>query len=121
MKLDDLFEQKSLVALKLDDYIRKNRYTKMSFAQKTDISRPTLDKLLSGSIDNRIMFTRHLQRILKKLDLSVDDFMLSGPGQEKLNVNVVEEKSSKGGREQTEGKKQNRLLEELLELCEIYY
>ena len=52
MKFDELFEQRSLVASKLKDYIRDKGYTKVSFAAKADISRPTLDRLLSGSIDN---------------------------------------------------------------------
>ena len=45
MKFDELFEQRSLVASKLKDCIRDMGYTKVSFATKADISRPTLDKL----------------------------------------------------------------------------
>ena len=42
MKFDELFEQRSLVASKLKDCIRDMGYTKVSFASKADISRPTL-------------------------------------------------------------------------------
>ena len=41
MKFDELFEQRSLVASKLKDCIRDMGYTKVSFASKADISRPT--------------------------------------------------------------------------------
>ena len=41
MKFDELFEQRSLVASKLKDCIRDMGYTKVSFAAKADISRPS--------------------------------------------------------------------------------
>ena len=46
MRFDELFEQRSLVASKLKDCLRDKGYTKVSFAKKAEISRPTLDKLL---------------------------------------------------------------------------
>ena len=61
MRFDELFEQRSLVASKLKDCIRDNGYTKVSFAKKAEISRPTLDKLLNGNIDSKTTFDRHLQ------------------------------------------------------------
>ena len=76
MKFDELFEHRSLVASKLKDCIRDMGYTKVSFAAKADISRPTLDKLLNGSIDSKSSFDRHLQKILKLLNMTVEDLML---------------------------------------------
>ena len=63
MKFDELFEKRDLVASKLKDCIRDKGYTKVSFAAKADISRPTLDKLLNGNIDNKctliVIFRRY--------------------------------------------------------------
>ena len=72
MKFDDLFEQRSLVAIKLKDCIRDCGYTKVSFAKKANISRPTLDRLLNGTIDNKSTFDKHLQKVLSVLNLSAD-------------------------------------------------
>ena len=69
MRFDELFEQRSLVASKLKECIRDKGYTKVSFAGKSDISRPTLDRLLNGAVDNKSTFDRHLQKILKQLFL----------------------------------------------------
>ena len=63
MRFDELFEQRSLVASKLKECIRDKGYTKVSFAGKAEISRPTLDRLLNGAIDNKSTFDRHLQKI----------------------------------------------------------
>ena len=43
MKFEELFDQRSIVAMKLKDYIRERGFTKVSFAKKAEISRPTLD------------------------------------------------------------------------------
>ena len=75
MKFDELFEHRSLVASKLKDCIRDMGYTKVSFAAKAGISRPTLDKLLNGSISNKSSFDRHLQKILQLLNMTVEELM----------------------------------------------
>ena len=70
MKFDELFEYRKLIAPKIKECVRDKGYTKVSFAKKTDISRPTLDKILNGSIDSKKTFDRHLRKILKVLNIS---------------------------------------------------
>ena len=91
MKFDELFEQRSLVASKLKDCIRDLGYTKVSFASKADISRPTLNKLLNGGIDNKSSFDRHLQKILKLLNMTVEELIecLMDIPVEQWDMNVV--------------------------------
>ena len=89
MRFDELFEQRSLVASKLKECMRDNGYTKVSFASKADISRPTLDKLLNGAIDSKSTFDRHLQKILKLLNMSVDELMFYHSASAKLVTATV--------------------------------
>ena len=63
MKFDELFDQRNLVAMNLKNCIRDRGFTKISLAKKANISRPTLDKILNGSIDNKSTFDKHLQKI----------------------------------------------------------
>lgn len=122
MKFDELFEQRSLVASKLKDCIRDKGYTKISFASKTNISRPTLDKLLSGSINNKSTFDRHLQKILELLNMSVDDLLLYHTIPAKPVNTTLYSQNAPGGHEMSEtAKKQYKLLLDLLDLCTIYY
>ena len=88
MRFDELFEQRSLVASKLKDCIRDKGYTKVSFAKKAGISRPTLDKLLNGNIDSKTTFDRHLQKILKMMNMSVEELMLYSVQQSRPVVSV---------------------------------
>ena len=122
MKFDELFEQRSLVASKLKDCIRDMDYTKVSFAAKADISRPTLDKLLNGRIDNKSTFNRHLQKILKLLNMSVEDFILyhSVPVNS-VTATVFSQNAPLKHKMSETAKKQYNLLLDVIDLCTIYY
>lgn len=122
MKFDDLFEHRILLASKLKACIRDKGYTKVSFANKADISRPTLDKLLNGSIDSKSSFDRHLQKILKLLNMSVDDIMLYHSVSPKRVTTTVFSQNAPLNHEMDEkAKKQYNLLLDVVELCAIYY
>ena len=122
MKFDELFEQRSLVASKLKDVIRDRGYTKVSFASKADISRPTLDRLLNGSIDNKRSFDRHLQKILRLLNMTVEDLMLYHSVPKKVSTATVYSQNAPMNHEMSDkAKKQYDLLLDLIDLCAIYY
>lgn len=58
MRFDELFAMRKLIGTKLKDYIRSNGFSKVSLCKKTEISRPTLDKILNGEIDNKSIFNK---------------------------------------------------------------
>lgn len=120
MKFDDLFEQRSLVAVKLKDCIREHGFTKVSFAKKADISRPTLDKLLSGTIDNKSTFDRHLQKVLATLNVSVDDLIFFEAKPQVVDA-VYSQNAPSDHKMSEKAQKQYGLLLDVLNLCEIYY
>ena len=120
MKFDELFEQRNLVAAKLKDFIRDSGFTKVSFSVKSGISRPTLDKLLSGSIDSKASFDRHLQKILGALNISAEDLMLYHS--ERNKVEAVFSNNSPVNHVMTDAaKKEYALLLDVVDLCSIYY
>ncbi len=122
MKFDELFEQRSLVASKLKDCIRDMGYTKVSFAAKADISRPTLDKLLNSSIDNKSSFDRHLQKILELLNMTVEDLVLYHSAPSKLSEATLYSQNAPINHEMNDtAKKQYTLLLDVIDLCAIYY
>lgn len=122
MKFDELFDQRSLVASKLRECIRDMGYTKISFASKAEISRPTLDKLLSGSIDNKCSFDRHLQKILKLLNMTADDLILYHSTPAKVDTQAVFSQNAPFNHEMSDvAKKQYNLLLDVIDLCAIYY
>ncbi len=121
MSFDELFEQRCLTASKLKECIRDKSYTKVSFAKKAGISRPTLDKLLSGSIDSKTTFDRHLQKILKIMHMSADDLMLYSAQQSKSVTAVYPQNAPENHEMSKKAKKQYDLLLDIIDLCAIYY
>lgn len=122
MRFDELFEQRSLVASKLKECIRDKGYTKVSFAGKTDISHSTLDRLLNGAVDNKSTFDRHLQKILKVLNMSVEELLLYYSVSAKPVTTTVFWQNAPLQYEMSEtAKKQYNLLLDVIDLCEIYY
>ncbi len=121
MSFDELFEQRSLVALKLKNCIRDRGYTKVSFAGKAEISRPTLDKLLSGGIDNKSSFDRHLQKILRILNMSADELLLYQPARREPVTAVFSQNAPTDHEMSDLARKQYGLLLDVVDLCAIYY
>ena len=74
MKINDIFAQRGFVAVKLKNCIRERGFTKVSFARKAGISRPMLDELLEGSVDNERVFDDCISRALDALNISEDDW-----------------------------------------------
>lgn len=121
MNFEELFENRSLVASKLKDCIRDSGYTKVSFAEKAEISRPTLDKILNGSVDSKSTFDRHLQKILGVLNISVEDLMFYHSRQQKPMVAVYSKNAPGDHKMSDKASKQIELLLDVIDLCTIYY
>ena len=75
----DLFDMRSNVGSRLGSLMKDLEYTKASLCKAADISRPTLDKILDGSITSPVNYEKHLRKILEHLQLTPD--MLMGNGQ----------------------------------------
>jgi predicted transcriptional regulator len=120
MNFDDLFNQRSLVGTKLKNCLKERGYTKVSFAQESDISRPTLDKLLSGEINNQSTFNKHLNKILSTLNLSAEE-LLFFESASTSNSTVYFQNSPDDYQMSEKAKKQFSLLRDIVGLCEIYY
>ena len=120
MKINDLFEHRSLVAVKLKGCIREHGFTKVSIARKSGISRTTLDKLLEGNVDNEHVFDDCISKVLAALNISVDDLVCFEPRFKSADT-VRRESVPKEYRMSAKAQKQYGVLMDVLELCEIYY
>ena len=122
MTFDILFEQRILVAEKLKECLRKSGFTKVSFSKKTGISRPTLDRLLNGTIDSKSTFDKHLQKILFILDMKAEDLLFYHKSKSNQEVEVVYSSNEPVNYVMNEtAQRQYQLLLDVLDLCTIYY
>lgn len=123
MELNEVFEYRKLFGEKLKSYLKKDGYTKISFAKKADISRPTLDRILKGELDSKSTFDKHVQKIFEVLRVSVDEVMNLNQKDEDTNVidAVYSMNEPKDYIMSDEGKKELQLLKDVLDICAIYY
>jgi len=70
--ISDLFDKRSVVGAKLEEILEDRNYSKSKFCQTCGISRPTIDKILSGNLTSKANFEKHLEKILNTLFLSPD-------------------------------------------------
>lgn len=117
---DALFETRKLVGEKLKACIRSKRVTKVNICKKAKISRPILEEFLNGEIDNKSVFDEHLYKILDSLKITPDFLMKALPETQQPDEMCLQavfenyQMSEKAMREY-------ELLQDILNLCSIYY
>ena len=117
---DELFEMRKLIGIKLKDYIRGNGFSKVSFCKKTEISRPTLDKILNGEIDSKSTFDKHLNKIFTSLSISSDTLMGFSTKTQSVDA-VCAQNALINYQMNDKAKMEYDLLQDILNLCSVYY
>ena len=120
MNFDELFENRSLVAAKLKSILKERGFSKLSFCKKAEISRPTLDRILNADIEKKNTFDKNCQKNLAVLNLSVSDLLLFDERPKEVEA-VYSSKAPTDYQMSEKAKKQYDLLNDILDLCFIYY
>ena len=118
MCFDEHFAMRKLIGTKLKDYIRSNGFSK--FCMKTEISCPTLDKILNGEIDNKSTFNKDLNKILTGLNMDLDTLMESSPRAQSVDV-MCSQNAQIDYQMNDKAKMEHDLLQDILNLCSVYY
>lgn len=69
-EMDELFDKRSIIGAKLESILEEKKCTKMELCKNTGVSRPTIDKLLSGTHTNKTTYKKHMEKILKYLQIT---------------------------------------------------
>lgn len=70
--IDDLFDKRSIVGSKLEQLLLERKCTKADLCEKSGVSRPTLDKVLAGTLTNKTNYMKHISKILVYLGVTPD-------------------------------------------------
>ena len=87
---------------------------------KTEISCPTLDKILNGEIDNKSTFNKDLNKILTGLNMDLDTLMESSPRAQSVVV-MCSQNAQIDYQMNDKAKMEHDLLQDILNLCSVYY
>ena len=96
--IQTLYDMQSNVGAKLEILMKKNNITKAELCRKTGVSRPTIDKMLSGMVTNISNYEKHLNKITETLHITQDMLMES----EKINnTRIIREIMKKSKKEKS--------------------
>jgi transcriptional regulator with XRE-family HTH domain len=121
--LDRAFEIRKKVGRNILNIIKEKGYTKSSFSRLSNISRTTLDRIINGEIDNKAIFTTHINKILDNQILTVKELLYYNSEQEVINRtdSAFSDNSPQNYELKPEAKNVFMILDDILHLCELYY
>ncbi|TDT45768.1 helix-turn-helix domain-containing protein [Fonticella tunisiensis] len=123
MTMELLFENRKLIGENILNIIKDNGYTKSSFSRLTNISRPTLDKLIKGEVDSLATFKTHVRKILETQDM-VEEQLLNYVPKYKAKKELVFALSDNAPENHALNPKAQEMfsiLEDIIHMCELYY
>ena len=122
MSMELLFQSRKKVGNNLLYFIKDNVYTKASFSKLTNISRPTLNRLIKGEIDNLTTFKTHLQKIFDKQIISEDQLLNYTPEyQEKDGTKIaLSDNAPDDHLHNPRSKKLFNILDDIVHLYDLY-
>lgn len=72
--LEDLFDERGIVGAKLEQLLKEKKCTKAELYKNTGVSRPTIDKILAGTITSKKNYETHMGKIIDYLHITPDFF-----------------------------------------------
>lgn len=115
-----LFKKRKKVGENILNFIKDNGYTKSVFAKITNISRPTLDKLIKGEIESITTFTTHIQKIIDSQNISEMELLEDRLKDENTLIHAFSDNSPENHERKPEAKEMFMLLDDIISLCEMY-
>ena len=71
--IEDLFDKRYVIGTKLEQILEERSYTKAELCKRAGISRPTLDKMLAGTLTSKTNYEKHnLDRARNQIALVAD-------------------------------------------------
>lgn len=74
-RLEDLFDLRGVVGSRLENLIADRGLTKSAVCSGAGMSRPTLDKMLAGEVNNKANFEKHISKLLSYFEMSANELM----------------------------------------------
>lgn len=72
---EDLFDRRSTVGANIERILDDRKITKVELCKNTGVSRPTIDKLLAGTLTSKTNYEKHISKVLTYLKISPDGIL----------------------------------------------
>ena len=118
-----LFENRRLIGENILNIVIDYGYTKSSFSRLTNISRPTLDKLIKGEVDSLATFKTHVRKILETQGMVEEQLLNYVPkyNAKKELVFALSDNAPENHALNPKAQEMFGILEDIVHMCELYY
>jgi hypothetical protein len=122
MNINDLFNDRKTIGGNVLKLLKNNGFTKSSFSKRIDVTRPTLDSIIQGEINNVSKFSEYISRIINALEISENNLLYDVPSIKDTRPSFLYFNNPPDGHKVMENTKEIfGVLDDVLNLCSIYY
>ena len=117
--MKELFIKQKNVGKNINNIIRIQGYTKVSFSKITGISKLDLDKLIKGEYKDINIFSKHINKIMRKTGVSLEEILAYN-----ISENIREsclDSFPKDYKLSPRAKQIFYMLDNIVDICELYY
>lgn len=116
-----IYDNRYKIGSNLLDFIKDNGYTKSSISKLTGISRPTIDKLIKGEIDNNTTLKSHIDKIVTTFNIDLEQLInYKHLELENSDRMVASDNSPEEHEVSDKAKKMFGFLNDIVDLYEVY-
>ncbi|AWI07197.1 helix-turn-helix domain-containing protein [Clostridium drakei] len=116
-----IYDNRYKIGSNLLNFIKDNGYTKSSVSKLTGISRPTIDKLIKGEIDNNTTLKSHIDKIVTTFNIDLEQLINYNHLElENIDRMVASDNSPEEYEVSDKAKKMFDFLNDIVDLYEVY-
>lgn len=117
--INQLFADKKRIGENINEILKQKGHTKISFAKLIGISRPTLDNLINGKSTSLTTFENQINKIIKNADVSLE-YIFNYRNTKVVNT-YYSDNAPKNHEVTPKAKEMFDILNDIVNLCELYY
>lgn len=116
-----IYDNRYKIGANLLQFIRDNGCTKSSVSKLADISRPTIDKLIKGEIDNNTNLKKHVDKIIATFNIELEELIDYKRAESDNNREVAVSNNAPEEYELSDkAKRMFGFLDDIIDLYEVY-
>lgn len=116
-----IYDNRYKIGTNLLQFIKDNGYTKSSVSKLTGLSRPTIDKLIKGEIDNNTNLKKHVDKIITTFNIKLEELIDYKHVESENNRKIVASNNAPEEYELSDkAKRMFGFLDDIIDLYEVY-
>lgn len=119
--IDNLFDNRRSIGPKLLEIMKSKGHTKVSFSRLTGINISPLNSLFSGDIASKATYTTNINKIMETVNVTLEEIVNCDENKATQSVAAFLDDDLNQHSISPKAKEMFSVLDNILNLCELYY